>query len=51
MDPVRVGFNDVIYAENLILRANLLFIEYVYGYMYGPLKTFESISISIEGII
>ena len=46
-----MGFSQIAYAANLILRANLLLIAYVYCYMYGPSRTFESVFILKEGII
>lgn len=46
-----MGFSQIAYAANLILRANLLLIAYVYCYMYGPSRTFESVFILKEAII
>jgi hypothetical protein len=45
-----MDFSHIAYAANLILRANLLLIDYVYCYMYGPSRTFKSVFISKEGI-
>ena len=36
-----MGFSQIAYAANLILRAKLLLIAYVYCYMYGPSKNFR----------
>ena len=45
------GFSQIAYAANLIFRANLLLTDYVYCYMHGPSRTFESVLILKEGII
>ena len=46
-----MGFSQIAYAANLIFRANLLLTDYVYCYMHGPSRTFESVFILKEGII